>query len=156
MDVPMDTSDSVAQAPSSKRLYSDVSQVRTVGYHRRVKSPTGKQPNVEAVVSERVTLVGIEASADAWFAEDDFLVRDVKYHELVRLVNSKQRQCRDNWQPYSHYQNGASDRFFALEAERKVVDLRSQADVEHAVVEQQGIASRAVDISFKMDITSGV
>ena len=88
----MDTSDSVAQAPSSKRLYSDVSQVRTVGYHRRVKSPTGKQPNVEAVVSERVTLVDIEASADAWFAEDDFLVKDVTYHELVRLVNSKQRQ----------------------------------------------------------------
>ena len=51
--------------------------------------------------------------------------------------------------------NRSQDRFFALEAAGRVADLGSQVEVEHAVVEQQGIASRAVDISFTMDITSG-
>ena len=78
MDVPMDTSGSGAPASSSRRLGNDVCHVHTSGFHRKVRPPESgrdKRPRVEAVVSERVTLADIEASADAVMAEDDCVVK---------------------------------------------------------------------------------
>ena len=109
----------------------------------------------KAVVREHViTIADIEASADDVMVAGGFLARVYRIKVLKTLVDRAHVQDSSRWKQYNHYVSDALYQFLGMEAAGEVADLGSQADVERAVVEQQGTASRALDISVATDSTS--